>query len=162
MPEVTKRVILDMDLCIGCRSCAAACYYGHKDMPIVNVAEIPEGTVPVICRQCREPACVEACPNEAMHRNEAGVVRRALFRCTGCGSCVLACPFGVITEEMSKKQVAKCDLCEDWASAGRPTRCVATCTTGALRFAEPPELSEEGLLVLGGRAVGRSPMKRRV
>ena len=162
MPEVTRRVILDMDLCIGCRSCAAACFYGHKDMPIVNHGAIRQATVPVICRQCEEPACVDACPSEAMHRNERGIVRRALFRCTGCRSCALACPFGVITPEPARGQIAKCDLCEDWVSVGRPPRCVATCTTGALRFAEPPELAEEHLLLLSGRAVGRSPLKRRL
>lgn len=162
MSEVTKRVILDMDLCIGCRSCAAACFYGQKDMPIVNFGTIPQATVPVICRQCEEPACVDACPNEAMQRDELGVVWRSLFRCTGCGSCALACPFGVIPTEPNKHQIAKCDLCEDWVSAGRPPRCVAACTSGALRFAEAPELAEEQLLLLSGRAVGRSPMKRRM
>ena len=162
MSEVTKRVILDMDLCIGCRSCASVCFYGHKDMPIVNYGAVPQATIPVICRQCAEPACVDACPNEAMQRDESGVVQRSLLRCTGCKSCALACPFGVITPELVKHQIAKCDLCEDWALAGRPPRCVATCTTGALRFAEPPELEEEELLLLSGRAVGRSPMKRRI
>jgi len=161
MAEITKRVILDMDLCIECRSCSAACYYSHGEMPIVNYGITGEAQIPLICRQCSEPACVEACPNEAMHKDENGVIKRALYQCTGCGSCVAACPFGVLHPTMVRHYVGKCDLCEERVLEGEVPRCVATCPAGALQFMEESEAEKKGLLILGGRTVGRHPIRRR-
>ena len=48
-PEmILKRVILDMDLCVECRSCGSACFYGHKNQPIINYADGEKAKVPVI------------------------------------------------------------------------------------------------------------------
>ena len=158
---IDKRVMLDLDLCIECRSCSAACYYAHTDLPIVQYAELPVGKLPVICRQCEEAACVAVCPAEAMYRDEQGVAKRSLAMCRGCGSCVQACPFGVLDPELTRHSPPKCDLCEERLSAGLEPRCVAACPTEALRFAVPREMEQEGLLVLGARAAGHHPLKRR-
>ena len=37
-PDIPKRVLIDLDRCIECRSCAAACYASHANMPVVNFA----------------------------------------------------------------------------------------------------------------------------
>lgn len=161
MAEIKKRVILDLDLCIECRSCAAACYCGHHNRPIINFGVTEDVSLPIVCRQCIEPACVEGCPSEAMWQDELTVSKRAAELCTGCGSCVLACPFGVITETMIRHQAPKCDLCEERVLAGLAPRCVATCTSGALRFEDVEATEKEGLLILSGRAAGHDPLKRR-
>jgi len=158
---VTRRVILDVDYCIECGSCQAACFYGHNAMPAVNSGDAGPVDVPVICRQCAEPVCVDACPADAMKVDDSGVVTRALNLCRGCGSCVRACPFGVLSDTMVDNKVGKCDLCADRTKAGGIPRCVAICPTGALRFAEAPDVEEEGLLMIGGRLAGRHPFKRR-
>jgi protein NrfC len=46
------------------------------------------------CRQCVEPACVEACPVDALEANpDSGNVRMVdRDECIGCGACVEACP----------------------------------------------------------------------
>jgi len=158
---VEKRVILDIDRCVGCRSCSAACFYGHRGMPNVAYGVIEEGTLPIICRQCREPVCVDACPVEALRREDSGIVRRSRMLCIGCGSCVHACPFGVIHPDLKQHQVAKCDLCEERVLAGDAPRCVAACTSGALRFESADSMEENKVLLLSGRVAGGHPYRRR-
>ena len=158
-------MILDLDRCVECWSCSAACFYGHYASDVVMKGSAGGVTLPLVCRQCDDPACVAVCPAEAMTRDEAGLVRRATALCRGCGSCVRACPFGVLAPQMVKRQVAKCDLCADRVTAGADPRCTAACPTGALRFVEPEAApggaAEEKILVLSGRAVGHHPMRRR-
>ena len=173
---VEKRVLIDLDRCIECGSCAAACYYSHTNMPSVGFARAGWALLPLICRQCKAAPCVEACPVEAMVRDDVGVVRRKLFRCIGCGSCVRACPFGVLPNELagvptptkdntrlSGHQVAKCDLCADRIESDPQAipRCVAACSSGALSFVDEREPTEETPELLGGRTTGADPFKRR-
>lgn len=161
--EIRQRVWIDMDRCIECKSCFAACYYGHHRQPIVNYASIGSVTLPIICRQCDEPTCVEACPYEALYRNDQGIVKRSLALCRGCGSCVPACPFGTIPSEMYRHQVPKCDLCEDWVLQELPPRCVSSCPGGALQFLEitENELEQQGQFAVSGRTLSRHLWKRR-
>jgi formate dehydrogenase iron-sulfur subunit len=174
--EVRKRVLIDLDRCIECGSCAAACHLSHGNMPAVGFAQSGPALLPVICRQCKSASCVDTCPVEAMVRDDNGVVRRRLFRCIGCGSCARACPFGVLpgdpagvatgyrsTDHLSGHQMPKCDLCEDRVSADGEAlpRCVAACPTGALVFADEHRAQEIGLDVFGGRTTGEDPYKRR-
>jgi len=158
---IESRVLIDLDRCIECKSCSAACYYGHRGMPNVEFGATAEATVPIICRQCDDPPCVAACPFDALKREEDGAVTRSLVFCRGCGSCVLACPFGVMDTDLTRDQVAKCDLCEERVTAGGVPRCVAACSTGALQFQRPAQAGDVGLLLLGGRTTGRHPYRRR-
>lgn len=158
---LAKRVILDIDRCIGCRSCSAACFYSHRGMPNVAHGVIDEGALPVICRQCEEPACVAACPVDALRREPNGIVQRSRMLCIGCGSCVQACPFGAIHPDLTQHQVAKCDLCEERVLAGGVPRCVATCPSGALRFESAESMEKDKILLLSGRTAGEHPYRRR-
>ena len=158
---IEERVVLNLDRCIGCGSCSAACYYGHGGMPNVSYGAIKEGTLPVICRQCDEPPCIDACPSNALHKDELGVAQRSRMLCIGCKSCAYACPFGVISADLTLRLAPKCDLCEDRVSEGGVPRCVVACTSGALRFEKVERVEDSGLLLLSGRTVGGNPYKRR-
>lgn len=158
--KVTKRIILDIDLCIGCRSCAAACSIGYHEQANVMLGPIGEiAVLPLHCRHCERPACAEACPTEALQKDEFGFVKRSTMKCIGCRSCVFACPFGVISIDLMKHVTAKCDLCIDRVMEGKIPRCVATCTSGALSFEEISEASAEEELV-GGRISSRAIIRR--
>ena len=170
-----QRVLLDMDRCIECGSCAAACYVSHANMPVVGFARNGPALLPIICRQCKSASCVDVCSVEAMVQDELGVVCRQFLRCTGCGSCARACPFGVLPNEsagqptgwgsperISGHQIPKCDLCEDrCADGGAVPRCVSACPSGALQFTDEHRAEELNLSVLGGRTTGKDPFKRR-
>ena len=136
---MSKRVYLNLDLCCGCRSCAAACAYGHHLQSELGHGELKNANLPLHCMHCEQPACAAACPNEAMKKCEDGTVQRSQFKCVACRSCSLACPFGVIQPDLSKHIVPKCDLCQDLLLEGEIPRCVQTCTSGALSFEEIDE-----------------------
>jgi formate dehydrogenase iron-sulfur subunit len=145
---MAKRVYLNLDLCCGCRSCAAACAYGHHLQSLLGHSRLDQAAEPVNyvqselplhCLHCDQPACAAACPNGAMKKMDDAIVLRSQFKCVGCRSCTVACPFGVIQPDLSKHVTPKCDLCLDRLAEGDIPRCVATCTSGALSFAEVDE-----------------------
>ncbi len=157
---VEKQLLLDPGRCIGCKSCAAACFFGHVETAGLFYEEVEESSaMPMVCRQCEEAPCVLACPNEAMYEDQSGIVRRSVVRCTGCRCCYLACPFGVI-DDITRHQVGKCDLCADRTAGadrtaqGLAPRCVSVCPSGALRFEVlDEELKRQGYVLLSGRTV---------
>jgi Fe-S-cluster-containing hydrogenase component 2 len=137
-----KKLILRLDYCIGCRSCEAACRSRFKGEARIRTGEVNADTLlPQGCRHCEEPLCAAACPFQVIARNpDTGVVRKSDFHCVGCRSCSLACPFGVIPSALLRHMSQKCTLCADRAEG---PRCVATCPTGALQFAEADALPEK-------------------
>ena len=155
--EVEKQLVMEPDRCIGCRSCAAACYLGHLDTPGLLYEDVAKSSaLPMVCRQCLDAPCVAACPRDAMYEDEAGIVRRSPVLCTGCRTCVLACPFGVLDNEIIKGQIGKCDLCADRTrqDPAKLPRCVSVCPSGTLRFLElEQELPQKGYVLLSGRVV---------
>lgn len=161
-----KKLFVQIDRCIGCQAHSVACQRVRHQAVTLQSAEIPDtGSFPVVCRHCEEPACAAACPNDAMVRGEDGIVRRNPFKCTGCRSCVLACPFGVLSQGMPLAVFAsgKCDLCIGRLEKGKEPACVATCPTGAIRFEEvgdAPDRDRE--MVLGSHTIGyRTYIRRR-
>ena len=158
---IRQRVVINLDACIECRSCAAACFYGHNELPIVHFARFGAVMLPAMCRQCLDAPCVEACPADAMKQDAHGAVYRCVFICRGCGSCTWACPFGMLDRATYGGQIARCDLCRDRLDTGELPRCVESCPTGALRFMEEAEAEADGLVVLGSRTIGQHPIQRR-
>ncbi|MFC1556529.1 4Fe-4S dicluster domain-containing protein [candidate division KSB1 bacterium] len=158
--KINKRIVLDIDLCIGCRSCAAACALGHHEQANVMLGQVGEtAMLPLHCRHCEQPACVEVCPTAALEKDEFGFVHRSNLLCIGCHSCVFACPFGAISQDLMKHVTAKCDLCIDRVLVNKIPRCVATCTSGALSFREITEVSAEEVWI-GGRISSRAIVRR--
>ena len=92
-----------------------------------------------ICFQCADAPCIEACPKDALSRDErTGAVVIDEKRCIGCMLCQKACPWDVPTRHPERKVAIKCDLCA--GRAGGPL-CVEMCPLSgkALRYEEMPQ-----------------------
>jgi carbon-monoxide dehydrogenase iron sulfur subunit len=128
-------------LCTGCEICGIICSMVHYEqvretgMRIKIKHRYPELKSPVfqpqVCRNCDDPKCVEACPQNALVLDEkAGEVRIIESDCDGCGQCVEICPFDAIWVDPVSGKAIKCDLCN-----GDP-QCVKYCNFDAIRYTE--------------------------
>jgi carbon-monoxide dehydrogenase iron sulfur subunit len=132
------------DYCVACRLCEVYCATEHsrtkevlrafkeeKPPPVKRIFLEQEGIVSLAinCRHCEEPTCVWACVTGALIKDpESGVVEFLPEKCIGCWTCIVACPYGVITRDLARQRIAKCDLCPE----REVPVCVQVCPNRAL------------------------------
>jgi anaerobic selenocysteine-containing dehydrogenase/Fe-S-cluster-containing hydrogenase component 2 len=144
-------LMIDLERCTGCRSCEVACKQEHRLGPgeYRNKVIWTSGAHPGLeflthaCQHCERPACVRACPvnPKAIVKDPAtGAVSVNEDRCTGCGECVLACPYSAMGYDAKGHRAVKCDLCADRRAARQTTACASVCPTRAIRFGLRDEL----------------------
>ncbi len=162
---MAKVFVVDVGRCSGCYNCQLACKDEHVDNDWrPYAAPQPEtghfwlkldehvcGTIPKVkihyiarlCNHCENPACMAACPSDAITRREDGLVLIAPETCTGCGQCVDACPYGAVYFNDKLNIAQKCTGCAHLLDNGyKLPRCVEACPTDALQFGEEDDLAE--------------------
>jgi ethylbenzene hydroxylase subunit beta/complex iron-sulfur molybdoenzyme family reductase subunit beta len=81
-----------------------------------------------ICMNCSRPACVEACPREAMYkREEDGIVLVDEERCHGYRFCAEACPYKRVYFNTRRAVAQKCISCFPRLEAGVAPACIRQC-----------------------------------
>ncbi|AJC11526.1 4Fe-4S ferredoxin [Berryella intestinalis] len=147
----------DPDVCIGCRTCMAACLSKHDVLDDIAVARLNlvstmKISAPIVCQHCADAPCAQVCPTRALYR-DGGRIAVNEAACIGCRGCVAACPYGAVNvvtrtvttklgdlviEQHEKPTVIKCDLCAD-----RPEgpACIAACPTKGLVLVDKVELA---------------------
>jgi formate dehydrogenase iron-sulfur subunit len=157
----TVAVLYDATMCVGCRACEAACKEWNKLPP---EPEPPSGLTPYTwtlikqyregpvesfrkyqCMHCEHPACVSACPVQALYKLEKGPVVYDSKKCIGCRYCMVACPFHVPRIDWNKALpvITKCTFCADRIADGLMPACVDACPVGALTFGTREQILKE-------------------
>jgi phenylacetyl-CoA:acceptor oxidoreductase subunit 1 len=86
-------MVADLQACVGCQTCTAACRHANAtppgvqwrkvlDMEMGEYPDVYRAFVPVGCQHCADPPCLDD-----------GIVTIDYDICIGCGYCAVACPY---------------------------------------------------------------------
>ncbi|MDR2433274.1 MAG: 4Fe-4S dicluster domain-containing protein [Treponema sp.] len=145
-----KRIFIDKEKCDGCKNCSFACMQAHRATPgtvyDLNLSDPANtarheivcdgkgGYIPIFCRHCAIPDCVNACMSGALKKDpQTGYVLYDRDRCGKCFMCVMNCPYGNVKPDCAREQIVKCDFCRD--DNANPN-CVRACPKKALHLEE--------------------------
>jgi molybdopterin-containing oxidoreductase family iron-sulfur binding subunit len=108
-------MVVDLDRCIGCSACSAACY-AENNIGIVGQKRIVQGRemtwlgveryfdddaperitfLPLMCQHCDNAPCESVCPVYAPHHSKEGLNNQIYNRCIGTRYCSQNCPYKV-------------------------------------------------------------------
>jgi len=108
-------MVVDLDRCIGCGACAAACY-AENNVGVVGELRIIQGRemawleivryhderrmqrvlfLPMLCQHCDNAPCESVCPVYAPHHSAEGLNNQIYNRCIGTRFCSQNCPYKV-------------------------------------------------------------------
>ncbi len=108
-------MVVDLDRCIGCGACSAACY-AENNVGIVGEERVIEGRemtwlsieryqdpnqkqkvtfLPMLCQHCDNAPCESVCPVYAPHHSKEGLNNQIYNRCIGTRFCAQNCPYKV-------------------------------------------------------------------
>lgn len=134
---MSKILTISPGKCINCGNCELACSFNkigefNPKEAAVTVLHYKNAniSVPVMCMQCEDAACMKVCPVGAISRDEKGAVVSDPQKCIVCKMCISACPLGNITFSSIQKQIVKCNLC------GGDPLCAKFCPSGAIEYLE--------------------------
>ena len=126
---MSAKLVIQPENCTGCKSCMLICSFEHthafcyEDARVQVVKNESRGeSTPMVCLNCEEAPCIEACPVGAIRRQPAG--NRVILieaECNGCGDCVEACPYQAIHLHRNSGIAVKCDFC------GGDPQCIRVC-----------------------------------
>ncbi|MBW2039923.1 MAG: 4Fe-4S dicluster domain-containing protein [Deltaproteobacteria bacterium] len=132
--------------CIGCHACEVACKQEHEldvGPRFIKVLERAPLYIPIYCHHCAKPPCKDACPVEAISRNEQGIVLIDEDLCIGCKACAEACPFGAMQFDDDKEVAVKCDLCIERLKNNEQPACSKACPTRCIHWGDMKKISKE-------------------
>ncbi len=171
---MTKVIMVDIERCLACKSCEIACAVVHSQTKLLEeaIAESPkprkrvtveaagEFGVPIQCRHCEAPLCIEICPTGAIQRqSEESPVVVDKDLCIGCKLCMLICPFGVLQIGPEGRAIIKCDMCLERMEEGQEPACVEACPTKALRLVSLQEVTKPKRMAAAKQLVKEIEMK---
>ncbi|MFV2090167.1 MAG: 4Fe-4S dicluster domain-containing protein [Pseudomonadales bacterium] len=84
--------------------------------------------LPLVCMNCSNPPCLEACPRDTIYRREEdGIILIDEERCHGYRFCIEACPYKRIYFNEQRAIAQKCISCYPRLEEGVAPACVRQC-----------------------------------
>ena len=153
----------DYGLCINCHACEVACkeengidlgaknhrlWIREEDTPkedFFNLGNTTTDFIQMQCQECEDAPCIKACSNEAIYRDENGIVRLHKEKCDLLLHCVSACPYGARYVDERQKITDKCIFCADTrlARGEITTACQITCPAKLRYFGDLDDENSE-------------------
>ncbi len=107
-------MVVDLDRCIGCAACVAACY-AENNLGVVGKEQVLKGRemawirlerffdedesaarwLPMLCQHCDNAPCEPVCPVYAPHHGKEGMNNQVYNRCIGTRFCLQNDPYKV-------------------------------------------------------------------
>jgi anaerobic dimethyl sulfoxide reductase subunit B (iron-sulfur subunit) len=147
----------DQSRCTNCHACTVACRDWNDIQPgpvkWMRVFRWETGSFPNVrlhvlalpCVHCGEPACLRACPYEAIYKEDKyGAVLIDYEKCGAarekedCRKCWEACPYGVpqFQHDGAGESASMCTMCIDRLEQGMQPVCAEACRARAIDFGE--------------------------
>lgn len=143
--------LLDLNKCVGCKGCEMACVIEHQieqlhHRRVIHISQDSRewGFLSLACNHCTNPECIRVCPRKCFYKRRDGVVLHRPQYCSGCQSCVGACPFHAPKVSPRTRKASKCNFCAERLDQGLEPACVAACIVGALAVVDLAELPASG------------------
>lgn len=150
-PTPTHLLVVNRAKCTSCQRCETNCSMANdgKAQPYLARVRVRDNTnfgstgpdadfihgegyygnwtfEPKTCKQCADPACLKACPVQAIYISDTNGARLIdKEKCVGCGLCATACPWGMPRVDPEERKSTKCVNCG---------ACVRGCPTSALKM----------------------------
>ena len=181
IPDGRYGLLHDTTLCVGCRSCEAAC----KEVNDLPPLERPIGDMTVFdderrttdtaltvvnryrvddeevfrkhqCMHCNEPSCASVCLVRALVKSPEGPVLYDPDVCVGCRYCMMTCPYYALAYEYSSPnpRVMRCTMCYPRIIEGKVPGCAEACPMGAITYGK-----RDDLLQLARDRIAKHPEK---
>lgn len=155
-------MVIDTRRCVGCEACVVACKAENnvpegycRDWIVTEVdGQWPQFNTEIRsqrCNHCDRPACAMNCPTGAIHKDFGGVVLVATRKCTGCKSCIAACPYDVGFINPNTHCSDKCTFCAHRVREGKLPACVSTCPSKCMHFGDLDDPDSEVRRLLATR-----------
>ncbi|MBI4688286.1 MAG: molybdopterin-dependent oxidoreductase [Nitrospirae bacterium] len=140
-------MLINLHKCTGCYACQVTCKAEYS-LPLGSFRckvethksdsypEIKKFFLPRLCNQCADAPCIRACKDDALFRNNDGVVELRENNCIGCGLCRDACPYNAIDINPDTGKSEKCDFCYQRITKGLLPVCVQSCMGKAMIFGD--------------------------
>ncbi|MBI4837732.1 MAG: molybdopterin-dependent oxidoreductase [Nitrospirae bacterium] len=140
-------MLIDLRKCVGCYACQTTCK-AEYNIPLGtsrcrvetfksgSYPDIKKFFLPRLCNHCDNAPCIEACSEDALFKNDDGVVEIHRPNCIGCGQCREKCPYNAIEIDAGTGRTEKCDFCHQRILGGLSPVCVQSCMGKAIIFGD--------------------------